>query len=185
MRGSDNDLTDEMWDVRETYAAFGRAYYMACVLEVGLAHALMYGEFLLDKLVLNKGKDFDLKQYQSEFDTYMDSQFAKTMGNIIRRIDALPYFNDELKSRIKIEKKRRDLLAHSYWREKSIGFATEKGRAMMQNELHADAKTFGILDKDIEAALKPARERLGIDDEKYEAQSRILFEQMKGELSWE
>jgi hypothetical protein len=107
------------------------------------------------------------------------------MGNIIRRVDALPYFNDSLKVRIKVAKQRRDFLAHSYWRERSIELATEKGRAMMQSELHEDAKIFGILDKDIEAALKPAREWLGIDDEKYEAQARIMFEQMKTELSWE
>lgn len=185
MRASDISLTDEMWDIRETYAAFGRAYYMACVLEVGIAHALMYAEFMVDKLPPKKRKDFDLKQYQREFDAYMNDQFKKTMGNIVRRAKTITYFNEALKERITIAKQRRDFLAHSYWREKSIEFATEKGRAMMQKELHEDADAFGILDEDIEAALKPARELLGIDDEKYEAQSRILFEKMKMGLSWE
>lgn len=54
----------------------------------------------------------------------------------------------------------------------------------MQNELHSDAELFGILDKDIEAALKPAREKLGIDDAVFDVQSRLMFEKMKSELSW-
>lgn len=91
-RANDKDLSDEIWDVRETYAAFGRAFYMACVLEVGLSHALMFGEFMSDQLVKNRETPFDLERYQSAFDKYMDEQFSQTMGNIICRVDMLPYF---------------------------------------------------------------------------------------------
>lgn len=115
----------------------------------------------------------------------MENQFAKTMGNIIRRVETLPYFDDALKARIRNAKQRRDFLTHHYWRERSVYFATDRGRALMQKELHEDANMFGIIDTDIEAAMKPARERLGIDDEKWEAQSRIIFEQLKSEVVWE
>src|ERR1700681_837385 len=77
----DADLDDEAWDVRETFAHFGRAFYAASVLEVGLAHALMFGEFLLQvgqNIKATKGKGFDRKQYEAEFDAFMERQFAQT-----------------------------------------------------------------------------------------------------------
>jgi hypothetical protein len=86
MRASDATLSDEAWEIRETYAAFGRAFYTARLLEVGLAHVLMFVEFLLRErkmMVANKGVGLDLKKYQADFDIYMDDQLEQTMGNLI------------------------------------------------------------------------------------------------------
>jgi hypothetical protein len=111
----------------------------------------------------------------------MDGQFEQTMGNLIKRTEGLPYFDDHLKARIKTAKVRRDFLTHRYWREQSIAMMTPDGRAAMQDELHKDAETFGKLDQDIEEALKPLREELGIDEATFEAQGRLMMEKLIAE----
>jgi hypothetical protein len=110
----DEELDEESWDIRETFAYFGRAFYSASCLEVGLAHALLFSGFMMEvrnKYVANKGKGFDQKQYQADFDAYMERQFAQTMGNIVRRVEPLPDLNQELNERIAAAKSRRDFLA--------------------------------------------------------------------------
>jgi hypothetical protein len=184
MRVTDTALNDEQWEVRETYAAFGRAFYTSCLLEVGLAHVLMFGEFMLQergKLVAG-GEGFDQIRYTRDFDTYMDNQFKQTMGNTIKRAQALPYFDDALKARIKAAKERRDFLTHHYWRENSIRMTTPAGRSAMWDELHADAAMFAALDKDVEAALKPVFKQLGVNEEIFEVQSCALLEKLRAEV---
>jgi hypothetical protein len=104
----DDDASDENRDVRETFAYFGRAFYKAYLVEVGLSHALMEDEFLVQvkqKFVATKGEGFDRQQYEVEFDTFMEEQFKKTMGRLIRRAKTLPNFSDEMKQRIDAAKK--------------------------------------------------------------------------------
>jgi hypothetical protein len=188
MGGRDEDLNDEAWDVRETFAYFGRAFYMASVLEVGLAHALMFGEFMLgerEKMIATKGKGFDRKQYEADFDAYMDKQFGQTMGQIMRRVQSLSGFDDSLKKRMVAMRRQRNFLAHHYWRERSVQFAAMAGRAEMRAELYEDSEAFGKLDRDIDAAMKTTRENLGIDDEVLEAHSRRMIEKMKAGEPWE
>ena len=83
------EMDEEAWDIRETFAFFGRTFYMASALEVALAHALLFTEFLRsvqEEFVKTKGKGFGCARYQARFDEYMEKQFAQTMGNIIRQI---------------------------------------------------------------------------------------------------
>jgi hypothetical protein len=184
----DEELDEESWDIRETFAYFGRAFYMASVLEVGLAHALMHGEFMIQerkKFAARMGIGFDRKQYEADFDAYLDKQFAQTMGNIIQRVELLPYFDKDLKERLAEAKARRNFLTHRYWRERSVNFATAKGRAEMRAELQKDAETFGQLDREIEAVMQPARKILGIDDDMLEAHTKRMIQKMKDGLPWE
>jgi hypothetical protein len=185
MPSRDDDLDDESWDIRETFAYFGRAFYMSSVLEVGLAHALMYGEFLMgvrEKIITTTGKNFDRKQYESDFDAFMDKHFAQTMGNIIRRANTLPDFDRDLRQRIEMARKRRNFLAHHYWRERSIKFATTEGRLEMRRELSQDTEMFTQLDRDIDAAMKPTRSKLGISDKMLERYYEKMMNEIKDGL---
>jgi hypothetical protein len=177
----DEDLDDESWEIRETFAYFGQTYYMACCLEVGLAHALMYGEFLMQehqKLVATKGKGFDRKRYEGDFDAFMEKHFMKTMGSVAQLAIKLPNFTDELKQRVEEARKRRNFLAHHYWRERSTKFASSRGREQMRKELAADRDMFAKLDKDIDEAMKSTRIRLNIDDKKLAEFSAKMMQQM-------
>ena len=183
MHERDKDLTDEGRDVRETFAYFGCAYYMASCLEVGLTHSLMYGEFLMqvhDKFVATKGKEFDRNRYEADFDAFMDKHFAKTMGGVIQLATKLPNFTDELKQRIEEVRNRRNFLAHHYWRECCVKFDTPSGRKAMREELAADRDMFTQLDKDIDESMKSTRAKLNISEEKLKQISERMIQQMKG-----
>jgi hypothetical protein len=125
-----------------------------------------------------EGVGFDQNRYETEFDAFVEKQFAKTMGNIIREVEKLPEITPELRTRISDAKKRRDFLTHHYWRERSEEFITRRGRAAMRVELEDDANMFHQLDLDVSAALSPTLKRLGIKEEWLEAH----FEKIKKEL---
>lgn len=85
---NDGELDEKSWDLRETFAYFGRAFHFASVLEVGLAHALMYGEFLhavQAQLKETKGAGFDRARYEADIDAYMQNQFDQTMGSALSK----------------------------------------------------------------------------------------------------
>jgi hypothetical protein len=138
-----------------------------------------------DEYIATKGKNFDRKAYESSFDKFMEEQFAQTMGNLIKRINAFANFDDALKARLVDAKKRRDFLAHHFWREKSVEFFTAEGRSKMRDELMMDAEQFGQLDRDIDAAAKTMRERLGIDDRVIDEYNERQMARLKAGLPWD
>src|ERR1700757_2247057 len=123
-------LDPRSWEIRETFAYYGRAVYTSSVVEVALAHVLLFAQFMKkvrDDYIATKGKGFDRKQYECDFDTFMDEQFAQTIGNLMRRVEKFSDFDDALKARIADAKKRRDFLTHHYWRERRKNFAPFAG----------------------------------------------------------
>jgi hypothetical protein len=188
MSGRDENLDDDSWERREVFAYFGSAMYMASVLEVGLSHVLMHGQFMKqvrDNYIATRGKCFDRKKYEDDFDAFMRNKFAQTMGNLIKRVEEFAGFDDDLKARIVAAKQRRDFLTHHYWRETSVKFYTSAGRAEMVEELNADTEMFRKLDRDIEAATKHIRESIGMDDKVVEAYVNRQMERIKAGLSWD
>jgi hypothetical protein len=178
----DEELDQHSWEIRETFAYYGRAVYMSSVVEVALAHVLLFADFMKrvrDGYVATKGEGFDRKQYERDFDAFMDRQFDQTMGNLMRRVEKFGGFDTALKVRIADAKKRRDYLTHHYWRERCIDFATSEGRAKMREELSADAQMFGHLDRDIDAASAPLRAALGIKDAALEEYYREFVERVE------
>jgi hypothetical protein len=161
--------------IKETFAYFGRAFYMATVVETGLAHVLLQAEFMKsihEEYVRTKGKGFDRKQYEADFDAFMERNFAQTMGNLVKRVQKSADFSEDLKTRIIAAKERRDFLVHHYWRVMAARFYNSDGRAEMIEELNADTELFEKLDEDIQAAMKPARQKLGINEDKVAASVR-------------
>lgn len=188
MWARDEHLDDDSWERREVFAYFGSAMYMASVLEVGLSHVLMHGQYMKqvrDNYIAKRGKGFDRKKYEADFDAFMDNQFAQTMGNLIKRVHAFAGFDDQLKARIVAAKERRDFLTHHYWRETSIKFHSSAGRAEMIEELNVDTVMFRELDRDIEAATKHIRETIGMDDKVIEAYVNRQMERIKAGLPWD
>jgi hypothetical protein len=162
------DQGDEDADLTELFAYFGRAAYMANVLETALAQTLLQVEYMTRvraEFARTKGKDFDRQKYENEFDTYFEAQLSKTMGQLGKLVKEFPDLNDELKGRIQEAIDRRNFLIHDYWREAGYMFGTEEGRAAMIAELSNDIDTFEKLAHDIMEATKPVRARLGISEE--------------------
>ena len=64
---------DENEDVTEVFAHFGRALYMANVLEAALAHALLQIVFMKgvrEDFIRKKAKNFDPQKYEKDFDEF-------------------------------------------------------------------------------------------------------------------
>jgi hypothetical protein len=101
------------------------------------------------------------------------------MGGLKKLVKASADFDEALKKRIDDAKDRRDFLAHHYWREQAVTMETKEGRDKMIAELTADADTFEKLAADIEAAMKPVRERLGLKDEELDAAVEKQLAQMR------
>jgi hypothetical protein len=55
----------------------------------------------------------------------------------------------------------------------------------MRDELQRDADAFEQLDRDVNVAMLPARKRLGINDKKFEEQTKKIMQQMIAEKPWE
>jgi hypothetical protein len=110
-----HDDYDEGEHVKELFAYFGRAYYMANVLEEGLGLALLQLHFLRlvrDEFIRNRGKGFDRAKFEADFDAFVHQHHALTFGNLLRKIEKQPEFDDALMARIKAAKQQRDFLGH-------------------------------------------------------------------------
>jgi hypothetical protein len=166
----DNGMIDEGDDpqIVEVFARFGRAIYMANVVELALAQALLQVEFLTparEKVIKEQGKNFDPKSFSAEFDKFMQNQVKSMMGTLRLRASQHAEFDDALSERILNANLRRNRLAHDYWRETGETFITSEGRVSMIDELSKDADDFERLAKDIRDATRPVREKLGVNED--------------------
>lgn len=142
--------------------------YAASVFEAGLAISLMTLDFLRSEAVNMRQvgpKAFDRAKYEADFDAFMARQHAQSLGNLIRGLNKAIDVGAEVKPLIDKAKIRRDFLAHHFFRERSIEFATRAGRDTMIEELERDHDLFEQADRAIEKLIRPHRAALGISDE--------------------
>lgn len=159
---------DDDPQIVEAFARFGRAIYMANVVEASLVQTLLQVEFLTsarDRFVSEKGKGLDPETFSADLDVYVEKQSKKTMGVLNTKASERPEFDEELRKRLMNATLRRNFLAHHYWRSNAEKFMTKIGRDEMIDELSKDADSFEQLDKDVRLATKPVREKLGINEE--------------------
>lgn len=72
---NESDDFDDGEQIKETFAYFGRAYYMANVFETGLAVAIMQLDFLVEtrrRYIAERPTTFDRPKYEADFDAFMD-----------------------------------------------------------------------------------------------------------------
>lgn len=170
--------TDE--HCKETYAHFGLAYFLANVFETGLAIAVLQLDFMsstMEKLKREGRSTFNQEAFNAGFDAYMASQHALTLGNLIKRALALTEFPDELKHTISEVKKRRDFLAHHYFRERDIDLMSREGRNRMIAELEEAQKLFKQADMVLDEFMTPCRQKFGLTDEAIEFQLQEIRRQ--------
>jgi hypothetical protein len=157
--------------VVEVFARFGRAIYMANVVEDSLVRALMQVNFMKMKeaFIKAQGKGFDRAKLSADWDAYEKVQRDKTMGQLGNLVKESTDFGDALKKRIDNARDRRNFLAHHYFYANAFDMPAKEGREKIIAELIADAETFEDLAADIHDAMKPTRAELGINEEVLEA----------------
>jgi hypothetical protein len=128
-------------------------------------------------------KNFDRSKYESEFDAFFDQQFSQTMGSLLKRLEAAVPLDTNLKSKIALAKERRNFLAHHFYRERVEKMFTPMGLDEMIDELEGDQKLFRMVDQELEEVTSSIRKRLGIRDERVEAEFRKMVNELKGAVS--
>jgi hypothetical protein len=151
--------------VRETYAHFGLALYMAQVLEHALVNAMSAAERAA-------GRRLAL----ADIDSFMSQRFEETLGRLIRDLRKYVPVGDELSSILAKSLRTRNWLAHAYFRERAVEFTSEAGRNRMIEELEQAVDLFSLADRTLDKAVDPLRLRLDLTADKINAEVEALLE---------
>lgn len=162
--------------VREVYARYGLAMYMAQVLEHAIVNALLVLRFLPTR------PDHQSKEsWEAAFDDFYVGEFGKTFGNMLRTLATLDIAQSPLMERLRGAKKTRDILAHSFFRDHDLAFMTQAGRAEMIVFCEAAVAEFKAIDEELEALCVPYRNRFGMTDEWIERKYQDMLTQAQRE----
>ena len=152
--------------IKEVYAHFGLAQYLAQVLEHGIVNALVYLELIPSKLRSKQRKTRE--EWLQHFDEFMGRKFESTLGHLIKGLREHHVVASELERTLASALQARNWLAHAYFRDRSSEFMTEAGRESMIGELQRFQTLFERADELLESALKPTRLKYGFTDEQLE-----------------
>ncbi len=171
-----DDGTNE--HVKTVYAQFGLALYLAQVLEHGLANALMCAELLPRRA----GKPVPRKEWEAEFDAFMDQQFEQTLGRLIRGLSSVTTVPNDLEGLLTEALKKRNFLTHHFFRERAELFMSRHGREKMIQELERAQKIFDAADERLTEIAKPLREKYGLSDERLKPFEEQYFKRFEDDL---
>ena len=171
-----DDATDE--HVKTVYAHFGLALYLAQVLEHGLANALMCAELLPRRA----GKPVPRKEWEAEFDAFMDQQFEQTLGRLIRGLRSATSVPADLEGLLTDALKTRNFLTHHFFRERAESFMSRDGREKMIREFELAQKLFEAADERLTEVAKPLREKYGLSDERLKPFEEEYLKSFKHDL---
>jgi hypothetical protein len=148
---------------KEVYAHFGLAYYLASVFETGVTHAILCLDFLHQQAELRRQRlPFDRAKFEADFDQFLVSQNAQTLGNLLKRLGELVSLADDQKALLVRAKKRRDFIAHHFFRDRAAAFVSRKGRDEMLAELASDESLFEDADEIIQTIVDTQTASLGL-----------------------
>lgn len=153
---------DKNEHVKNVYAHFGLAMYFAQVLEHGLANAMMSAQLLPQRA----GRPVKKKEWEAEFDAFMNEQYQQTLGRLIRALKNSTSVPSSLEGLLAEALERRNYLTHHYFRERAEAFMSWKGREQMIEELQGAQELFDLADSRLTAVEKQLREKYGLTDER-------------------
>jgi len=152
---------DKSEHVKEVYAHFGLAIYLAQVLEYALGFALVY----LELIPQQEKRKFTREQWIKEYDSFIDRHFEKTLGRMLQNLKSVTSISKDLELLLCEALTKRNCLAHDYFRNHAIDFMNEEGRNRMIQELQEAQSLFKEADNALEVAFRPVREKYGITDD--------------------
>ena len=159
--------------VKEIYAHFGLALYLAQVLEHGLVIALVYADMIPNRKP---------NQTRADFDLFLDKHFETTMGKMIQHLKKHVAVPIEFEQLLLDARTKRNFLAHHYFRERADDFMKEAGREKMILELKAAQNLFEQTDDTLSEVVRPLRIKLGFTDEMVEASNREYIAKINPDL---
>jgi hypothetical protein len=144
--------SDEL--VKEVYAHFGLAMYLAQCLEHSLVNALCCFDLMPNKKTW---------QTKSDFDLFMDKNFETTMGKMISNFKRVTQIPSDLSDLLSEAKDNRNFLAHNYFREHAAEFVTVDGCNKMIVELQSIQMFFDKVEEVLEKLAAPIRKKYTIE----------------------
>jgi hypothetical protein len=152
---------DESEQRKRVYAYFGRAMNVAQNLEYTIVSAMV----ALDFVPKAKGTAGSPEEAEQRFDAFVKLQLKDTLGTLIKAIRAVTRLPDELAAALDKCNRKRNWLAHHFFRERADAFMTEQGRAQMVVELRQVHDLFTSTLETFERTMQPAWDRLGVTEE--------------------
>lgn len=151
----------ESFDAMETFAHFGKAMYLAQVLEMGIA-------IYLSGRVANLKADLTKDRY----DELLTKKTYQTFGQLKAQFFAKGNPTDELKAKINLAHEKRDWIAHNYWWDRSNEFCHFDKRQEMKVELEKICDLFEDVNEFFTKDNRVYLESLG-------ANIDVIFEEIK------
>jgi hypothetical protein len=150
--------------VRDTYAHYGLAMYQAQVLEHGIVNAMVYARMPERNRVT-----------RDEIDTFMGRQFEKTLGALLREIKKYVDVPADLAADLTEALRRRNHLAHEYFRERAEAFMTNDGCLRMIQELQDWQAFLRDVTGRLAELVRPIGERFGITADRVAAECESMI----------
>ena len=149
MMEPDLGSTDDL--VRDTYAQFGLALFRAQTLEVEIVNAMVIARL--------PEKDHTSRQ---EIDAFMKRPL--TLGQLLKELNKYVRVHDELKQTLREAWKKRNWLAHDYFKERAMELMSSAGCNRMISELKEAEQLFWYAAQTLDISVKQIREQFGITD---------------------
>jgi hypothetical protein len=137
--------------IRETYAHFGLAVYLAQVLEHGIVNAMVAARLPLRP-------SFTV----ADVDALMDKEFENTLGKLIRNLKADVQIPPRLEDLLTTALRKRNWLCHDCWREHAVNFMKWEGRERMMAEFQEAQRLMKEADQALESLVRPMQVASGI-----------------------
>lgn len=151
--------------IREVYARYGLAMYMAQCIERGLG-VLLAGAWGPGPSRIGK----------TEYEKLLGWSFRQALGGLIRKVRQQVSVDDDLEAQLADALNKRNWLAHRYFWDRSVQFCSPDSLDLMIVELQEIVDAFELLDGRLRSLSEKWLKELGVADEQLQAGLRDLLE---------
>ena len=151
--------------VREVFAHYGRAFYMANCLERSIAATLLHVEWRA-----NLKPPMTRQSFQKSYDAFFAKLEAMPMGRLIGRLKAQRDVPADLAAVLDECIAARNVLVHHYFWNRAGEFALDAGQRKMIKECDDFCALFERTDQLVMEYIRPYAERHGVSKEALKAE---------------
>ena len=125
-------------DLKDIYAQFDLTFSHACNVEAFLANAILASEFVRNVITESRkaGKPICTSdECAKHFDEFLAKQHRQMMSKLVRGVKGLIKLDESLEKRVDDALRRRNYLAHNFWRERGGEVISRSGVALFIRSL--------------------------------------------------
>lgn len=170
----------------DVYAQFGLTFSHGCNVESVLANMILASDFV--KHVITESRKAGRSIYtqdecEKKFDEFLAKKHRDVMGTLVRGIKGLIELDAALEKRVDDALRRRNYLAHHFWRERGGEVLSCKRRDLVVNDLIADQTFFEQLAMDLEDTATAEVTKIGLDGDGLRTRVNDRARKMQQELA--